>query len=46
MNIIKPTFDDIMYACVGIHNQIKETCNKIDLVIGISRGGLVPGIIL
>lgn len=37
-----PNLDDIYEALLDVCNQIRKSGVKIDVIIGISRGGLVP----
>ncbi|PPD54355.1 MAG: hypothetical protein CTY12_03425 [Methylotenera sp.] len=37
-----PSYVDIQDACVGIAKQIRLYNLKIDTIVGVSRGGLVP----
>lgn len=41
-----PSYDEIHSQCLNIAKNIKQKLEKIDLVIGLSRGGLLPGVIL
>ena len=42
MRLLHPTYDDIHNACVGLAHQIQLYDMKLDVIVGVSRGGLVP----
>ncbi|MEM0057138.1 MAG: phosphoribosyltransferase [Candidatus Geothermarchaeota archaeon] len=46
MNFEVPTLSDIYSHVIKIANKIKESGIKIDLIVGIARGGLIPARIL
>lgn len=39
-------YDQITMLCGKIHNYVTTYTETVDYVVGISRGGLVPGVIL
>lgn len=41
---LKITWSEVENLCTSLHNQINS--NEIDWIVGISRGGLVPAVIL
>lgn len=41
-----PTYNDIHAACLDIAVQSRIRCVKFDVIIGVSRGGLIPATIL
>jgi len=41
-----PSYNEIHNACIAIENSIRTMNFKPDRIIGLSRGGLLPGIIL
>jgi len=40
------TWDDIELMCVDIHRKMKRKRIKPDIIVGVSRGGLIPARIL
>jgi hypoxanthine phosphoribosyltransferase len=38
--------DDFFKAVACIHRQIRSSENTFDYVVGVSRGGLIPGVVL
>ena len=46
MEILNPTYDDIHNGCRKIVKIINDIQMDVGLVIGLSRGGLVPGVII
>jgi len=40
--LLHPTYDDIHNACVGLAHQIQLYEFHIDVIVGVSRGGLMP----
>lgn len=41
-----PTYNDIHDACVSIVHQIHSFNKYPDCILGLSRGGLIPGVII
>jgi xanthine phosphoribosyltransferase len=44
--LLSPTYDDLHYACVGIAQYLKNNLRPINLILGLSRGGLIPAVII
>lgn len=42
MRLLHPTYDDIHNACVGLAHQIQLYELQLDVIVGVSRGGLMP----
>lgn len=42
MRLLHPTYTDIHNACIGLAHQIELYDYQLDVIVGVSRGGLVP----
>lgn len=45
MHILKPTYNQIHEGVIRICENFKATGWKIDIIVGVSRGGLIPAVI-
>jgi len=45
-NNLSPSYEDIHNACRGLVGAANEAGMTFDLVVGISRGGLIPGVMI
>jgi hypoxanthine phosphoribosyltransferase len=45
-NVLKPTYNDIHKACEILAEHVIKMTVKIDRIVGVSRGGLIPAVIM
>jgi hypoxanthine phosphoribosyltransferase len=45
-NVLNPTYDEIHTACKLLVGYIDKMTVKIDRIVGVARGGLIPAVIM